>query len=332
MLPDAGGRGLRASRSRRTAFIQLDRGADGRRRCSRRSSALLADSPEVVRRRPAASSSSSRPASFDQVLMMVQILLALAILIAVLGIINTLALSVLERTRELGLLRAVGLRPGADDADGHRRGGGDLGVRRAARRRRSAPASARRWCGRWTTRASPSWRCRGPQMGVVPGAGRGGRRGRGGAAGDPRRPAQRARRHRPRVSPPHAGPPTGGPADPRAGQRVGTAAVSVGEQVEVDADQGVDAACTPVGRVERRRRRARRAPPRRRRARWPRRSASPRSPRSARSARPAAGPRSGTAPGRGLVAVHLVAADHDVEVVPAERVQRDLDQAAGRWR
>ncbi|HKY67733.1 MAG TPA: FtsX-like permease family protein [Acidimicrobiales bacterium] len=37
-------------------------------------------------------------------------LLALSVIIAVLGIANTIALSVLERTRELGLLRAVGMR------------------------------------------------------------------------------------------------------------------------------------------------------------------------------------------------------------------------------
>ena len=45
----------------------------------------------------------------DQLLYMIYALLGLAVVIAVLGIINTLALSVIERTREIGLLRAVGL-------------------------------------------------------------------------------------------------------------------------------------------------------------------------------------------------------------------------------
>ena len=44
----------------------------------------------------------------DQMLGIVYVLLALAILIALMGIANTLALSIHERTRELGLLRAVG--------------------------------------------------------------------------------------------------------------------------------------------------------------------------------------------------------------------------------
>jgi putative ABC transport system permease protein len=70
--------------------------------------ALLADSPEVdaVDR---AGMISQETGDVDTMLSMVQILLSLAILIAALGIINTLTLSVLERTRELGLLRAVGL-------------------------------------------------------------------------------------------------------------------------------------------------------------------------------------------------------------------------------
>jgi putative ABC transport system permease protein len=72
---------------------------------------LVADSPEV-----SATDRSSfiqqQVSTFDTVITMVQVLLALAILIAVLGVVNTLALSVLERTRELGLLRAVGLSRG----------------------------------------------------------------------------------------------------------------------------------------------------------------------------------------------------------------------------
>jgi putative ABC transport system permease protein len=44
-----------------------------------------------------------------QMLNMVYGLLALAIVVAVLGVVNTLALSVVERTREIGLMRAIGL-------------------------------------------------------------------------------------------------------------------------------------------------------------------------------------------------------------------------------
>lgn len=48
-------------------------------------------------------------ASFDPILGLVYVLLALSVLVALLGIANTLALSIHERTRELGLLRAVGM-------------------------------------------------------------------------------------------------------------------------------------------------------------------------------------------------------------------------------
>ena len=107
-LPVVGGAGLHACRSRRLGFIQVQPGASvasrqvpGGRVCSR-----------TARRSASATASTfldQQTAAADQVLPMVQILLALAILIAVLGVINTLALSVLERTRELGLLRAIGL-------------------------------------------------------------------------------------------------------------------------------------------------------------------------------------------------------------------------------
>ncbi|WP_433528626.1 ABC transporter permease [Micromonospora sp. CA-263727] len=90
------------------AFIQLEPGtrvADVQPRVE----ALLTDSPEVsVGDRQAFIDQQTAP--LDTLLQMIQILLALAIVIAVLGIVNTLALSVLERTRELGLLRAIGLR------------------------------------------------------------------------------------------------------------------------------------------------------------------------------------------------------------------------------
>ena len=46
---------------------------------------------------------------FDETLAVVNVMVALAVVIALIGIANTLALSVFERTRELGLMRAVGM-------------------------------------------------------------------------------------------------------------------------------------------------------------------------------------------------------------------------------
>ncbi|MFC7483408.1 ABC transporter permease [Luedemannella flava] len=73
--------------------------------------ALFADNPLVT-----VSDTSSlvdQAAQFlDVVLAILNVLLGLTIVVAVLGVINTLLLSIYERTREIGLIRAVGMSRG----------------------------------------------------------------------------------------------------------------------------------------------------------------------------------------------------------------------------
>ncbi|MGV8978200.1 MAG: ABC transporter permease [Cellulomonas sp.] len=57
----------------------------------------------------AADFSADLTAQVNQMLTILYALLGLSVSIAVLGVVNTLALSVIERTREIGLMRAVGL-------------------------------------------------------------------------------------------------------------------------------------------------------------------------------------------------------------------------------
>lgn len=107
VLPESAGSSFRSGQIAQ-AFVQVKPGASVAD-VQKRVEPLLADNPEItVQDRSGFVKQTT--SQFDTVLLMIQILLALAILIAVLGVINTLALSVIERTRELGLLRAIGMR------------------------------------------------------------------------------------------------------------------------------------------------------------------------------------------------------------------------------
>ena len=90
------------------AYLKVDDGASVTA-VKKQVNDALKDSPEVSAQ-TRDEFIGSQTVIFDFLLGAVQVLLLVAIAISVLGVINTLVLSVLERTRELGMLRAIGLR------------------------------------------------------------------------------------------------------------------------------------------------------------------------------------------------------------------------------
>jgi putative ABC transport system permease protein len=91
----------------RTVYVTAQPGTD-RAALSAGLDRVVADLPTVSVNDQAEFAAEQRQ-PIDRLLFIVYALLGLAVVIAVLGIVNTLALSVIERIREIGLLRAVGL-------------------------------------------------------------------------------------------------------------------------------------------------------------------------------------------------------------------------------
>ena len=79
------------------------------RRCSRAVDRLLAVNFPQARSRTAAQFKQDLASQINKLLTLIYVLLALSVIVSLFGIVNTLILSIYERTRELGMMRAIGI-------------------------------------------------------------------------------------------------------------------------------------------------------------------------------------------------------------------------------
>ncbi|WP_354701872.1 hypothetical protein DSM112329_02211 [Paraconexibacter sp. AEG42_29] len=88
-------------------FVELDQGVDAAAVKQRIDALFSRDFPQAEARTAEQFKSDQRD-QINQLLGLIYALLALSVIVSLFGIVNTLVLSITERTRELGMLRAIG--------------------------------------------------------------------------------------------------------------------------------------------------------------------------------------------------------------------------------
>jgi putative ABC transport system permease protein len=88
-------------------FVSYTKGADGVQVQASVDRLLFSQFPQARSRTPA-QFKKDQEGNINQLLLLIYVLLALSVLVSLFGIVNTLILSIYERTHELGMMRAVG--------------------------------------------------------------------------------------------------------------------------------------------------------------------------------------------------------------------------------
>jgi putative ABC transport system permease protein len=88
-------------------FVSYSPGVDGHRVQASVDRLLAGQFPQARSRTPA-QFKKDQEGKINQLLLLIYVLLALSVIVSLFGIVNTLILSIYERTRELGMMRAIG--------------------------------------------------------------------------------------------------------------------------------------------------------------------------------------------------------------------------------